>query len=111
LILLLPANEKVRCPVLVIYGDKDSSSGPPEPLVAVIRRGLAKARNRDVTVKLFRNADHALCKADNDGPPHGGQRAKMRNEEGPDLVAGYLDTMTTWLDEVAHSLESTGRSA
>src|SRR6185295_14643282 len=31
--------ERIRCPALVIYGDKDTSSGPPEPLVAVIRRG------------------------------------------------------------------------
>ena len=25
----------MRCPVLVIYGGRDVSSGPPEPLVAV----------------------------------------------------------------------------
>src|SRR6202035_3472238 len=37
--------ESVHCPVLVIYGDKDTLSGPPEPLVALIRRGLAKAGN------------------------------------------------------------------
>jgi len=40
----------------VIFGDKDTSSGPPEPLVAVIRQGLTKAGNKDVTVKIFANA-------------------------------------------------------
>lgn len=94
-----PSWEKVRCPVLVIYGDKDTSSGPPEQLVAIIRQGLAKAQNRDVTVKIFLNADHALCKADTGGR-QGSQRTKTRkSKEGPDFVAGYLDTMTTWLNE------------
>src|SRR5262249_13398562 len=46
-----PSWEKVRCPVLVIYGDKDTSSGPPDGLVDIIRRGLAKAGNQDVAVK------------------------------------------------------------
>ena len=45
---------RVRCPVLVLYGDRDVSSGPPEPLIAIIRRGLAAAGNNDVTVRVFR---------------------------------------------------------
>jgi pimeloyl-ACP methyl ester carboxylesterase len=95
-----PSWEKVRCPVLVIYGAKDTSCGPPARLVAVIRRGLAKARNPDVTVKIFPNADHSLCPADTGGRPQAGQPARMRkSEDDPDFVAGYLDTMTTWLDE------------
>jgi uncharacterized protein len=95
-----PSWEKVRCPVLVIYGDKDTSTGPPEELVAIIRRGLAKARNQDVTVKLFHNADHSLCKTETGGRKEGSRRAEMRKrEDGPDFVPGYLDTMTTWLEK------------
>jgi pimeloyl-ACP methyl ester carboxylesterase len=95
-----PSWEKVRCPVLVIYGDKDTSSGPPEGLVAVIRRGLAIARNQDVTIKIFHDADHSLCRAVPGGRKEAGQRTKKRKrEDGPDFVAGYLDTMTTWLDQ------------
>jgi len=85
-----PSWEGVRCPVLVIYGDKDTSSGPPDGLVTVIRRGLAKAGNRDVTVKIFRDADHSLRR-----PREGGRKG----EDDPEFVPGYLDTMTAWLTE------------
>ena len=44
----------VHCPVLALFGDKDTSSGPPEPLVALIRRGLAKAGNTNLTVRISR---------------------------------------------------------
>jgi pimeloyl-ACP methyl ester carboxylesterase len=93
-----PSWEKVRCPVLVIYGDRDTSSGPPSGLVAVIRRGLAKAGNRDVTVKIFPGADHGLCRTRTGGPKEAAARAVARRQgKGPDFVPGYLDTMTTWL--------------
>jgi uncharacterized protein len=93
-----PFWEKVRCPVLVIFGDKDTSSGPPDNLLAVIRRGLSKAGNQDVTVKIFPNADHSLCKTTTGGRKEALERTKTRNkEDGPDFVPGYLDTMTTWL--------------
>jgi pimeloyl-ACP methyl ester carboxylesterase len=95
-----PYWEKVRCPVLVIYGDKDVSSGPPEPLVAVIRRGLAKAGNSDVTVHIFPDADHSLCQAKTGGPKEARERARSRPKgAGPEFVPGYLETMTNWLVE------------
>ena len=49
---------RVRCPVLVVYGDRDISNGPPEPAIAIIRSGLEAAGNGDVTVRIFRDADH-----------------------------------------------------
>jgi pimeloyl-ACP methyl ester carboxylesterase len=81
-----PSWERVRCPVLVIYGDRDTSSGPPDGLVAIIRRGLARAGNDDVTVRIFPGADHSLLRA---GRQEGGG--------DPDFVPGYLDEMTDWL--------------
>jgi hypothetical protein len=81
-----PCWEKVQCPVLVIFGDKDTSSGPAEPLIAIIRRGLTRAGNSDVAVEIFPRADHSLCK--------GKDRAS-----GPDFVDGYLETMTGWLEK------------
>jgi pimeloyl-ACP methyl ester carboxylesterase len=93
-----PSWEKVRCPVLVIYGDKDTSSGPPEPLVAVIRSGLEKAKNADVTVHVFAGADHSLCITKTRGPKEQAQRAKGRTDQGEvDFAPGYLDAMTDWL--------------
>jgi pimeloyl-ACP methyl ester carboxylesterase len=88
--------EKVHCPVLVLFGDRDTLTGPPEKVVAVIRRGLAKAGNRDVTVKIFHHADHSLCKAETGGRKEARERAKERRKESsPDFVDSYLETMTT----------------
>jgi pimeloyl-ACP methyl ester carboxylesterase len=93
-----PSWEKVYCPVLVIYGDKDTSSGPPEPLVAIIRTGLAKAKNADATVRIFAGADHSLC-VPNTGRtnelPRGAKGPNDRHD--PAFADGYLDTMTDWL--------------
>ena len=93
-----PSWEKVRCPVLVIYGGKDTSSGPPDELVATIRRGLAKAGNKDVTARLFAGADHSLCRAGTRGAAGAAQRAKTREKGAPPrFVPGYLGAMTEWL--------------
>jgi uncharacterized protein len=94
-----PSWEGVRCPVLVIYGDKDTSSGPPDDLVALIRRGLAKAGNHDVTVKIFPNADHSL-RPSKTGRKEAAQPAKARESgEDADFAPGYVDAMTLWLTE------------
>ena len=93
-----PFWEKVRCPVLVIYGDKDTSSGPPDRLMAIIRSGLAKAGNRDVTEKIFADADHSLCRTRTGGRKEAAERARSRKKgNDPDFVPDYLDTMTNWL--------------
>jgi pimeloyl-ACP methyl ester carboxylesterase len=94
-----PCWEKVHCPVLVIYGDKDTLSGPPNELIAIILRGLTKAGNEDVTVNIFPDADHGLCKTRTGGPKEEGERAKGRIEgQPPDFVPRYVETMTGWLD-------------
>jgi uncharacterized protein len=83
---------RVRCPVLVLYGDRDTSNGPPEPTVAIIRSGLEAAGNRDVTVRIFRDADHSLCRV--------GTAIKAPEPlkvVGSDFVAGYLETMSDWV--------------
>ena len=93
-----PSWEKVRCPVLVIYGDNDASSGPPAPLVAIIRAGLAKAKNTDVTVRIFAGADHSLCVARVADKREQPKRADApKDQHDPAFAAGYLDTMTDWL--------------
>ena len=90
--------EAVRRPVLAIFGEKDTSSGPPGPLVGVIRRGLDKAGNRDVTVRVFPDADHSLCRTNAGGRKDAAGRAGARAKgDGPDFVPGYLDAMTDWL--------------
>jgi uncharacterized protein len=93
-----PTWEKVRCPVLAIFGAKDTSTGPAEPLISIIQGGTAKANNRDVTVKIFPDADHALRRSETGSRREAAERDRNRaKEDGPDFVPGYLDTMTDWL--------------
>jgi pimeloyl-ACP methyl ester carboxylesterase len=92
-----PSWEKVHCPVLVIYGGKDTSSGPPEPLIAVIRRGLKKANNKDVTIRVFPNADHSLCSTKESGRDQAQRAGARQAQNDPGFVSGYLDLMTEWL--------------
>ena len=90
--------EAVRCPVLAIYGDKDTSTGHPDAPIALIREGLTKARNRDVTVRVFVGADHSLCLTGTGGRREAAERAKNRRPgDSPDFAPGYLEIMTDWL--------------
>ena len=90
--------EKVHCPVLVIFGDKDTLSGPPEPLVAIISRGLKKSGNNELTVHIFANADHRLCQTKTGGRKEA-RKGALKKAAGPDFVDGYLTTMSDWLEK------------
>ncbi len=85
-----PYWEAVRCPVLAVYGEDDTSS-PVARSVAVLRRGLERGGNKDVTVKVFPRAGHALTVS----------RAGGRNEAGaaPEFAPGYLELMSGWMAE------------
>jgi hypothetical protein len=86
---------------LVIYGDKDNLTGPPEPLVAIIRRGLEVAGNRAVRVEIFPGADHRLCRAEPRSGKESQDRSATKGERAAsDFVPGYLALMTTWLGEI-----------
>lgn len=54
---------KVNCPVLALNGEKDLQV-PPKENLAAIQSSLAKAGNKDVTVKIFPNLNHLFqeCK-------------------------------------------------
>jgi pimeloyl-ACP methyl ester carboxylesterase len=84
----MPALEKVKCPVLAVFGELDTLT-PVTETVANYRKGLGKAGNKDLTIKVFPNADHALLV----WPKPGDQT------HWPVLAAGYLDTMTNWIKE------------
>ena len=92
-----PAWEKVKCPVLAIYGEKDTSL-PPEQNLPIIHRGLERAGNKDVTIKVVPAADHGLKVTRTGGPREARERSKASKPgDGPDFAPGYLDLMTDWL--------------
>jgi pimeloyl-ACP methyl ester carboxylesterase len=49
----------VRCPVLAVWGARDTVV-PPRKSAAIYRRALAAAGNGDVTVVVFAAADHSI---------------------------------------------------
>ena len=81
-----PTLEKVKCPVLAMFGELDTLT-PVAATTANYRRGLTKAGNKDFTIKVFPNADHALLIW-----PKPNDQAHW-----PVLAAGYLDAMTNWI--------------
>lgn len=76
--------EKVTCPVLSILGEDDEAV--PAKLIATrLRQYLSAARNRNFEVKSMPGAGHYLTKSGS-------------GWEG-EFVAGYLDTMTSWIHD------------
>lgn len=84
----MPALEKVKCPVLAVFGELDTLT-PVAETTANYRKGLGSAGNKDVTIRIFPNADHALLVW-----PKPNDQAHW-----PVLAAGYLDAMTNWINK------------
>jgi pimeloyl-ACP methyl ester carboxylesterase len=88
-----PILERVKCPVLVLVGERDTIV-PSRETAPTIKDILSKAGNPDVTVKTFPGADHFLHLAKTGGPRelNAPDRAKV-------FAPGYFSTLTDWLDE------------
>ena len=83
--------------MLAIYGEKDTSL-PPDQNLPIIRRGLEKAGNKDVTITVVPGAGHGLKATTTGGPKEVKERSKGRKPgDDPDFAPGYLDLMTHWL--------------
>ena len=86
----MPTLEKVICPVLAVFGELDTLT-PVAETTANYQKGLAKARNKDVTIKVFPNADHALL-----------VWPKPNDQvHWPVLASGYLNAITKWIHKHA----------
>jgi dienelactone hydrolase len=72
---------KVRCPVLAIFGEKDTSI-PVEKSAALYKQYLDEAGNKSLTVKVFDNASHTI-------------------RVGGTFADGYFDLMVNWLSALA----------
>jgi len=82
----MPALEKVKCPALAIFGELDTLT-PIAETSANYRKGLGRAGNKNLTIQVFPNADHALLV----WPKPNDQN------HWPVLAAGYLNMMTKWI--------------
>lgn len=77
-----PANflTKVHCPVLAIFGEKDTSI-PVEKSVALYKQYLGEAGNKAITIRVFPNASHTI-------------------HVGETFASGYFELMLNWLSNL-----------
>ncbi len=92
---------QTNCPVLAIWGGHDLHVDPVEGY-EVYARELGRARNRDVSLKIFPNADHSLIASDHKRLARGGPRSLWITLKyialGRDAFAdGYFDLLISWL--------------
>ena len=73
--------ERVKCPLLAIFGASDLLL-PVESSVTLFQQCLAKAGNRDVTIKVFPTAGHLI-----------------RDPSTDELAPGFLALITDWLKQ------------
>lgn len=90
-----PLLEKITCPVLAIFGEKDTIVNARESS-RVYAEALRKAGDRDVTIKFFPDADHVLFPSKT-----GGEKELDRSFQRPQKVfaPGYLETMAEWVQK------------
>ena len=96
-----PVLQKVRCPVLALFGANDLQVAP-EVNAAPLERALRKGGNRDVTVRVIPRANHVFQETDNGSPLLYGTLKK-------EFVPGLLDTVSTWV--TARTRPGTGKTS
>lgn len=77
------ALERITCPILALFGERDILV-PAARSAQEFERALARAGNRDVTIRVFPEADH-----------------RIRVGDPPQFAPGYLDLMGAWLRQRA----------
>jgi len=94
---------KTTCPVLAIWGGNDLHVDPAEGY-KIYARELERAGNRDVTLKIFPNADHSLIFTDRKRLGQSGLTSLWVAIKyivlGRDAFAdGYFDLLISWLEK------------
>jgi pimeloyl-ACP methyl ester carboxylesterase len=84
-----PALEKVKVPVLALFGGLDLQV-PAEANRDAIMKALDKGGNKDHTAKVFPDANHLYQKAVTGSP---NEYASLK----PEFTAGFLDTISDWI--------------
>ena len=73
--------KKVRCPVLAIFGENDTSI-PVDKSVFIYEQCLGEAGNETLTIKVFPNASHTI-------------------RVGGKFASGYFDLVLDWLGNLS----------
>jgi uncharacterized protein len=86
-----PLLERTACPVLAIFGTKDRIVDP-DASAKVYERAFAKSEIRNLTIKMFPDADHGIMIKT--------PAAKDKKVQERSLAPGYLDAMVDWLKQL-----------
>jgi imidazolonepropionase-like amidohydrolase/pimeloyl-ACP methyl ester carboxylesterase len=81
----VPMWEKVRVPVLLVWGDKDTVV-PVSEGRRIIEETLHKSGNKEVTVKIFPNVDHGTVLVN-----------RQKDADFPRVDLSYYESMVDWL--------------
>jgi pimeloyl-ACP methyl ester carboxylesterase len=73
--------ERVRCPVLAIWGERDTTF-PISEVIARTDTALARSFNADVTIRVFPDAEHGI-----------------KLVESSEFAPGYLELIVSWTRE------------
>lgn len=92
----------VRCPVLAVFGEKDSQVDWRKSM-AVHQRVLQAAGHTDATVKAFAGANHNLRKCGT-----GSVRETRSGGQGA-YVPGYIEAMVGWLKRRGYAVRNVPR--
>jgi hypothetical protein len=84
-----PALEKVKCPVLMLFGGKDLQV-PPKQNKEPMENALNKGGNKDVTISIIPDANHLFQSSITGSPDEYGKLPK-------EFAPGFLDTITSWI--------------
>jgi uncharacterized protein len=90
-----PVLEAVKCPVLAIFGEKDTQVSAQQNLPAM-EKAFAGGGNRNATLKVLAGANHLFLKAKTGSPSEYVSLEKV-------FVPDFLETISAWI------LEKTGR--
>ena len=85
----VPALKSIRCPVLGVFGELDTST-PAMRSAANLRREVSASGNRNVTVRVFKQANHPLMAARTGGPAEMPSLGTM----APGVFEGLRDWIT-----------------
>jgi uncharacterized protein len=80
---------KVTSPALVLFGERDMQV-PPATNRPLIEAALGAAKNGDVTVKVYPEANHLFIKSITGNPSEYAKLEKV-------FVPGFLDDLSTWI--------------
>jgi pimeloyl-ACP methyl ester carboxylesterase len=86
----IPVIEKMKIPVLAIYGDKDTQVDPFQGMNAY-KNALEKAKNPFYRVEIFKNADHGIIQSKT------GCLKEQRQRRSARFARGFLELMQNWL--------------